>query len=222
MPTPVPGPRAPTAGEPSCPSQGLALRALSELDDTVLVERARAGDTSSFRLLFERHQGKVYGLVLQLVRDEQDALELVQEAFLRAYRGLERFDGRSAFYTWLYRIANNLCIDWLRRPCRKEQALGERVEALAEHTGWLLSARPDVGPERAFGQGEVAHLVRAVLDGLPPYHRSVIEMRELQGMSYEEMASALGISKGTVMSRLFHARQKVQKALAGYYAEQAA
>lgn len=155
-----------------------------------------------------------------LVRDENDARELVQDAFLRVYKGLGSFQGGSSFFTWLYRIVTNLAIDLMRKPGRRDLELQEN-QTSEEQTDFPLVARIDgADPLNVVRRREIAGRIQAALDALPPYHRGVILMREVEGMSYEEMAQAMGVSKGTIMSRLFHARQKLQRALADCYAEE--
>jgi RNA polymerase sigma-70 factor (ECF subfamily) len=194
-------------------------------EDRALVRKAREGDTDAFRRLVERHQRRAFALAVGLVRDESDARELVQEAFIRVYRSLDGFEGGSSFFTWLYRIITNLSIDLLRKPGRQAVDLDE--ERLAAGAGSAEDAAPPLmstydgaDPVDAIRRREIAERLQAALDALPPYHRAVVVLRELEGLSYEEMAQALGVSKGTVMSRLFHARQKLQRALADCYEEQ--
>ncbi len=153
-----------------------------------------------------------------LLRDEHDAREVVQEAFLRVYRGLDSFHGGSSFFTWLYRIVTNLSIDLMRKPARREAELDER-RRVDESEIPLLSRVDGADPLDVVRRREIAERIRQALDALPPYHRGVILMREVEGMSYEDMAQAMGVSKGTIMSRLFHARQKMQRALADCYDE---
>lgn len=156
-----------------------------------------------------------------LVRDENDAREIVQEAFLRVYRGLSTFEGGSSFFTWLYRIVTNLAIDLMRKPGRRAAELDETrgVGEEAESDFALVSRIDGADPIDVVRRKEMAARIQSALDALPSYHRAVILMREIDGLSYEEMAEAMGVSKGTIMSRLFHARQKMQKALADVYAE---
>jgi RNA polymerase sigma-70 factor, ECF subfamily len=191
-------------------------------DDRGLVEAARGGDTKAFRALVERHQRRAYAIAFSLLRDESDAAEVVQEAFLRVYRGLATFQGGSSFFTWLYRIVTNLAIDQLRRPGRQNDELDESRGPLDESDEGsfpLLSRVDGADPLDAMHRAELGGAIKAALDALPPYHRGVIIMREVEGLSYEEMAQAMGVSKGTIMSRLFHARQKLQRALASYHQE---
>jgi len=181
-------------------------------------------DTSekAFRKLVDRHQRRAFAIAVGLVRDENDAREIVQEAFLRVYRGLDTFEGGSSFFTWLYRIVTNLSIDLMRKPGRRSAELDEQRNVADDAEGELaLVSRIDGSdPVDVVRRKEISARIQAALDALPPYHRAVILMREVEGLSYEEMAEAMAVSKGTIMSRLFHARQKMQKALADVYAEQ--
>jgi RNA polymerase sigma-70 factor (ECF subfamily) len=189
-------------------------------EDRELIKQAQGGDKQAFRRLVERHQRRAYSIALGLVRDENDARELVQEAFLRVYRGLATFEGGSSFFTWLYRIVTNLAIDLMRKPGRRDAELSDNQPAEDEGAELSFVSRIDgADPIDVLRRREIAARIQAALDALPPYHRGVILMREVEGMSYEEMAQAMGVSKGTIMSRLFHARQKLQRALADCYAE---
>lgn len=191
-------------------------------EDRELINLAQNGDTAAFRRLIERHQRRAYSIALGLVRDENDARELVQEAFLRVHRSLPTFQNNSSFFTWLYRIVTNLAIDLKRKP-RHRNVSAELDEGRAlddEAEGFPLVSRIDgADPVDVIRRREIATRIQAALEALPPYHRAVILMREVEGMSYEEMAEAAGVSKGTIMSRLFHARQKLQRALADCYKE---
>jgi RNA polymerase sigma-70 factor (ECF subfamily) len=177
----------------------------------------------AFRRLVERHQRRAFAVALALVRDENDARELVQEGFLRVYKSLANFQGGSSFFTWLYRIITNLSIDLMRKPGRQTTDL---EEARLDHDDGadvdvpLLGRLSSADPVDAVRRREIAARLLSALDALPSYHRAVVVMREIDGLSYEEMAQVMGVSKGTIMSRLFHARQKLQRALADCYAEQ--
>jgi len=192
-------------------------------EDRGLIARAQHADTAAFRALVERHQRRAFAIALALVRDENDARELVQDAFLRAYKGINSFQGGSSFFTWLYRIITNLSIDLIRKPGRQLADIDEgRFESdeSQEAEFPLLSRVDGADPVDVVRRREIASRLQTALDALPPYHSGVIVMREIEGLSYEEMAVAMGVSKGTIMSRLFHARQKLQKALADCYEEQ--
>jgi len=189
--------------------------------DYELILRAQAGDQTAFRQLVERHQRAAFSVALGLVKDENEAREVVQEAYVRVFRGLSQFHGTSSFFTWLYRIVVNLSIDVVRRPQRRHTELDEELEAGTTDDAPL--ARPQgIDPVGELYRKEMRQRIEAALAELPDYHRGVIVMREVQGMSYEEMAEAMGVSIGTIMSRLFHARRKLQKTLADFYQEHAA
>jgi RNA polymerase sigma-70 factor (ECF subfamily) len=192
-------------------------------EDRGLIAKAQQGDTVAFRKLVERHQRRAFAIALSLVRDENDARELVQDAFLRVFKGLNSFQGGSSFFTWLYRIITNLSIDLIRKPGRQLVDIDEsRFESdESQEADFPLLSRVDGSdPADVVRRREIAGRLQAALEALPPYHRGVIVMREIEGLSYEEMAQAMGVSKGTIMSRLFHARQKLQKALTDCYEEQ--
>lgn len=192
-------------------------------EDRGLIAKAQQGDRAAFRSLVERHQRRAFAIALALVRDENDARELVQDAFLRVYRGLDNFQGGSSFFTWLYRIITNLSIDLIRKPGRQLVDIDEsrfESEEASDAEFSLLSRIDGADPADVVRRREIASRLQVALDALPPYHRGVIVMREIEGLSYEEMAQAMGVSKGTIMSRLFHARQKLQKALGACYEEQ--
>jgi RNA polymerase sigma-70 factor (ECF subfamily) len=198
-------------------------RAREAEEDRALIARAQAGDTAAFRRLVERHQRRAFAIALSLVRDEHDARELVQDAFLRVHKSLPTFQGGSSFFTWLYRIITNLSIDLIRKPGRQTTDLDDgrtELEDGAEAEYPFLSRLEGSDPAELVRRREIGDRLQAALDALPSYHRAVIVMREIEGLSYEEMAEAAGVSKGTIMSRLFHARQKLQRALADCYVEQ--
>lgn len=198
-------------------------RAREAEEDRALIAKAQAGDKEAFRRLVERHQQRAFSIALGLVRDENDARELVQDAFLRVYKSLGSFQGGSSFFTWLYRIITNLSIDLIRKPGRQVQDLDEaRIDSESANLANFpfLSRVDGSDPADVVRRTEIAARLKEALEALPPYHRGVILMREVEGLSYEEMAQAMGVSKGTIMSRLFHARQKLQRALCDCYTEQ--
>jgi RNA polymerase sigma-70 factor (ECF subfamily) len=216
-------PLPPLNSRPLAASNTKEARIREAEEDRVFIAKAQAGDTAAFRRLVERHQRRAFAIALALVRDENDARELVQDAFLRVHKSLGSFQGGSSFFTWLYRIITNLSIDLIRKPGRQTSELDAgRTDAddSAEADFPLLARVDGADPVDVVRRKEIAARVQLALDALPSYHRGVIVMREVEGLSYEEMAEAMGVSKGTIMSRLFHARQKLQRALADCYAEQ--
>lgn len=190
-------------------------------EDRELIQRAQNGDHAAFRSLVERHQRRAVSIAMGLVRNENDAREIVQDAFIRVFKGINAFQGTSSFYTWLYRIVTNLAIDLIRKPGRRDTELNEGRAVNEESTELPLVSRIDgADPLDVVRRQEIAARLQEALEALPSYHRGAILMREVEGMSYEEIAQAMGVSKGTIMSRLFHARQKLQRALADCYAEE--
>lgn len=188
------------------------------VDDQALVERCKKGDDKAFRVLVERYQRRIYVLAYGMVHDQHEAQDITQEAFIKVHRYIRNFQGSASFYTWLYRITYNLSIDHLRRQGRLHTVdYDDRIRRdAADDPAGLLPTAPASSPAKALGQQELLEKIREAVDALPPYHRGVILMREVEGMSYKEMAEAMKVSKGTIMSRLHHARQKLQKALAPY------
>jgi len=216
-----PGP--PVNSGPRSASNRAQERAKEAEEDRALIAQAQAGNMGAFRQLVERHQRRAFSVALALVRDDSDAREIVQEAFLRAFRNLPTFQGSSSFFTWLYRIITNLSIDLMRKPGRQTADFDESrmaSEDAAEADYPMLGRFEGSDPAAAVRRKEIAGRLQTALDALPSYHRAVVVMREVEGLSYDDMARAMGVSKGTIMSRLFHARQKLQRALADCYAEQ--
>ena len=183
--------------------------------DWELVQRARTGDHDAFRVLVERYQRRIAALALGMLHNEEDALDIVQETFTRAYQHLDRFKGEAAFYTWVYRIAYNLCVDQQRRT-------GQHAEvpmAIDERSDDALLPLPDGPPEdEAFDRvrdAEIAERLHSAMSELTPDHRAVILLREVEGLSYAEISQVLECPKGTVMSRLHYARRRLQARLRG-------
>jgi RNA polymerase sigma-70 factor (ECF subfamily) len=189
-----------------------------EADDLSLVEKARAGEADAFRALVVRYQRKVYALALGIVKDPDLAWDVAQEAFVRVHRALPEFEGKSSFSTWLFRIATHLGIDAVRRERTSRKAdLDDVAETDVAGAGeGILATALGNDPRENLMRRELADKIQAALETLPEKHRTILVLRELEGLSYEELAARLGIHKGTVMSRLFHARKKMQAALRRY------
>ena len=185
------------------------------LSDLELVERSRDGDSRAFGEVVRRYQGRVFGICFGIVRDREEARDTTQEVFIRAFRHLHKFKGDSSFYTWLYRIAVNLSISTAGKIQRKKTVLyGEFPEALAEaEESDFPTASAPMHPLKALETKELGQQVGAAMEKLSEKHRAVIVLREVEGLSYEEIAEAVDCSLGTVMSRLFHARKKIQKSM---------
>jgi len=180
--------------------------------DQALVERGQRGDKSAFDVLVLRYQHKVVKLIMRYVRDQAEALDVAQEAFLKAYRAIPRFRGDSAFYTWLYRISINTAKNHLvaarRRPLDYDLDIQDPEQ-------YDMHARlKDVEtPEGALLSEEIRETVNQAIEALPEDLRTAIMLRELEGMSYEEIATAMECPVGTVRSRIFRAREAIDKRL---------
>lgn len=186
-----------------------------EPEDRQLVENARRGDVAAFRELVTRHQRRAYAVALGMVHDSDDARDICQEAFLKVHRNLATFEGDAQFFTWLYRIVVNLAIDHLRKK-RGQQVEFDDAQSHEEDEGGITPHRTGFDPSRALLDKELRKQILSALDKLSPAHRSVLVMREVEGMSYQEMAESMKCSIGTIMSRLFHARKKMQAMLIEY------
>ncbi|OGQ25630.1 MAG: hypothetical protein A2138_22570 [Deltaproteobacteria bacterium RBG_16_71_12] len=194
-------------------------RAKDRTRDQTLVDAARAGDARAFRTLVETHQARLFAVAYGMLRDRDDAMDAVQDAFIKAHKKLGEFEGNAAFSTWLYRICVNLCIDRKRADARRRKV--DLDDALATHKEEdTLYAEAEIGgrlsgsnPLRTLSDRELGGEIGRALGGLTEDHRAILLLREVEGMSYEEIAEALEIPRGTVMSRLFHARRNLQRLL---------
>ena len=179
-----------------------------DANETELLERARKGDTEAFGALVERYQRRVIGVAQAVVHNQDDAIELAQETFVRAYENLGKFESRSSFSTWLYRIAANLSIDFRRREGRHQVLRGEDAE---NEINRLPSPRGDSYQETV--RTELSRRINEALKELTPEHRAVILLREVEGLSYDEISDVLQVPRGTVMSRLHYARGRMRATL---------
>lgn len=178
-----------------------------------LISRAQAGDEDAFAQLMDAHQRKVYGLILRLTNSPEDALELSQETFFNAWRGLPNFHGESRFSTWLFRLATNVSIDFLRRENRRRSIVaGSLSDGDFEGGDWDI---PDTRftPQGEAERGELQEAVRRGLARLSDEHRTVLVLRDLNGLSYREISEILHIEEGTVKSRIARARLALKKVL---------
>ncbi|WP_342113585.1 RNA polymerase sigma factor RpoE [Pseudoduganella sp. OTU4001] len=175
--------------------------------DRELVERARAGERAAFDLLVARYQRRLLRLVLRLLRDPAEAEDVVQETFLKAYRALPRFRGEAAFFTWLYRIAVNGARNAI---LRRRQRSGPQGIAPSQ----APAQPPEIGtPESMLLSKQVMQAIDAALEALPLELRTAIVLREIEGLSYEEIAQIMECPMGTVRSRLFRARESIARRL---------
>src|SRR5580700_11118069 len=182
--------------------QEVSVKASQQFEDLELIHRSQAGDTEAFGELVTKYRTKIFTMIYGIVGNEYDAWDFAQEGFLKAWRSIRRFQGRSSFYTWLCAITINVTIDSLRQRCRRSEV--ELDDAIPS-----FLPGPGVNYERA----EIREQVYAALAQLSPEHRAVIVLKEIEDLQYHEIAEILGISVGTVMSRLFYARKKLQSIL---------
>ncbi|HHH46525.1 MAG TPA: RNA polymerase sigma factor RpoE [Thiotrichales bacterium] len=183
-----------------------------EQTDLELVRRAQAGDRRAFDALVLKYQNRIINLVSRYVSDPATAMDIAQEAFIKAYRGLKNFRGDSAFYTWLYRIAINTAKNHLAALGRRVPEHGVDAQEAEQFNG--ESALKEYGsPERELLRDEIQQTVQEAIDDLPEDLRTAIVLRELEGLSYEEIAQAMDCPIGTVRSRIFRARDAIDKRL---------
>lgn len=180
--------------------------------DDAIVRLARKGDTDAFEKLVRLYEKPVYNMALRFSGNPQDALDLSQEVFIRVYRSLPKFRGDSAFSTWLYRLVSNICIDHARKQARRmETPLVTQFDDADEQILDIPDAR--YSPETEFEKQQLRESLNAALEQLSPEHRMIVLLREIGGLSYEEIAGTQGLEAGTVKSRLNRARASLKKAL---------
>ena len=179
---------------------------------TDLERRAKQGDQKAFEQLVLDNQNRIYALALRLCGDREEAADLAQEAFVKAWQGLSSFQGESSFSTWVYRLTTNLCIDHLRKKRRRE-AVESVVSLDATDGGWAEPADWESDPQRLLERSERGRALARGLARLPDWQRQALVLRELSGLSYQEIAAALDIDLGTVKSRIARARLSLRKVL---------
>ncbi len=187
--------------------------AYSSRDDRELVRGAQKGDTLAFEELVARHRDKVYARAYGMMRNEDAALDLSQEAWVKGWQRLRQFQGESSFSTWITRIVINLCLDQLRKQKRQRT---DSLEALSEESGGVERQMPvvAVNPSAGLEREELRQRIDRALDQLSYEHRTALILHEFQEMEYKEIAKVMGCSIGTVMSRLFYARRRMAALLA--------
>ncbi len=177
--------------------------------DAPLVDRFKKGEEKAFDELVNKYKKRIYYLAYSLTSNHADALDLSQEAFIKVYKSIHRFRGRSSFYTWLYRITVNICLNHLKKKAkRKEVSFDERIEVA--QVGWWSN------PKKALENKELQEDLTKAIDSLPPQQKTVFTLRHLEGLPHKEIASILGCSIGNVKANLFQALQKLRQRLKGY------
>jgi len=194
-----------------------------EQRDRKLVDQCQRGSDDAFKVLVEKYHKKVYSIALGMVHNGEDANDITQEAFIKVHKYIDNFKGSSSFYTWLYRIVINLCIDFLRREGRYASVGYDDGQSHSANNGSepipgdpLTPVDQTWNPGQELGRREAGEQIMKAIESLSANHRAVILMREVEGLSYREMAKVLNCSQGTIMSRLHHARFKLRKLLKDY------
>jgi len=192
-----------------------ATPAQADVSDLDLVKRCQDGDAEAFDELVTRYRTRVFGMIYNMVHSEQDAWDLAQDSFIKAWKSIKRFRGQSSFYTWIYRIVMNVTIDWLRKKQVKSGGaeFDDSIQLKEVDPASKTVPKADALPSVTMEQKEIRVEIDKAIAQLSPEHRAVILMKEIDGMQYHEIADALGCSIGTVMSRLFYARKKLQSLL---------
>src|SRR5688500_2999702 len=206
-------------------TQTVALNAPAELaaastihvDDRTLVRQAQEGDLSAFDELIRRHQERVYATVYHMTSNHEDANDLTQETFVKAYKALSSFKGDSGFFTWVYRIAVNKTINFLKQKKNRHNGFSlNDLDFNAEHDPDLVALVSDKNPRRDTGLTELQEKLNEAMQKLSDVHRLVVTLHDIQGLSHEEIGKIMDCNPGTVRSRLFYARQQLQGSLADY------
>jgi RNA polymerase sigma-70 factor (ECF subfamily) len=199
------------------PSEALAdTPAPAPTDEMVLVRRAKQGDLSAYDELVRRYQERIYATVYHMTANHEDANDLAQEAFIKGYQALKSFKGGSSFYTWVYRIAVNKTINFLKQRKTRSQMSLDDLDFNAEHDPDLVALISEKTPRREINLAELQEKLNAAMQKLSEPHRLVVTLHDVQGLSHEEIAEIMDCNIGTVRSRLFYARQQLQAYLSDY------
>jgi RNA polymerase sigma factor (sigma-70 family) len=193
-----------------------AAPAKSAADEQELVLRSKRGDLEAYDELVKRFQERIYATVYHMTANHEDANDLAQEAFIKAFQAIKTFKGGSSFYTWVYRIAVNKTINFLKQRKNRTQMSLNDLDFNAEHDPDLVALISDKTPRRDAALTELQEKLNAAMQKLSEHHRLVVTLHDVQGLSHEEIADIMGCNVGTVRSRLFYARQQLQAQLADY------
>ncbi len=196
-----------------------ATLAQVDVSDLELVKRCQAGQTEAFDELVSRYRTRIFAMIYNMVHNEQDAWDLAQESFVKAWKSIKRFRRHSSFYTWVYRIVMNVTIDWLRKKQIKGAGseFDDSIQLKEIDPASRTVPKAEPLPHERMERNEIRAKIDNAIGQLSPEHRAVILMKEIEDMQYHEIAETLGCSIGTVMSRLFYARKKLQNLLRDVY-----
>jgi RNA polymerase sigma-70 factor, ECF subfamily len=185
-------------------------------DEKVLLQRARQGELDAYDQLVRKYQERVYSTLYHMTSNHEDANDLTQEAFIKAYQALKSFKGGSSFYTWVYRIAVNKAINFLKQRKNRVQMSLDDLDVNTEHNPDLVALISEKTPRREVGLAELQEKLNVAMQRLSEPHRLVVTLHDIQGLSHEEIAEIMDCNVGTVRSRLFYARQQLQATLSDY------
>jgi RNA polymerase sigma-70 factor (ECF subfamily) len=208
--------KAPKKISPREPAEVVVPSPAPPTGEQELVQRARRGDLAAYDELVRRYQERIYATVYHMTSNHEDANDLAQEAFIKAYQALKTFKGGSSFYTWVYRIAVNKTINFLKQRKNRSQMSLNDVDFNAEHDPDLVALISDRTPRREVGLTELQEKLNEAMQKLSEPHRLAVTLHDVQGMSHEEIAKVMDCNIGTVRSRLFYARQQLQAYLSDY------
>ena len=195
------------------PFWGMATVKEANKEDSQLVQEILDGHPNAYRGIVERYQGRIYSVVFGMVRNPEDAKEISQEAFVKAFQKLHTFRLESKFYTWLCRISINLSIDHLRKKGRRSHSEFDEGIAIKNSSGDIIESHSSSRPDKALERSQLHQRIIQEVEKLPSEQKQAIVLREIDGLSYREISEIMNIPEGTVMSRLFYARKKLQEAL---------
>jgi RNA polymerase sigma-70 factor (ECF subfamily) len=208
----VPRPAAPPTHAPAS-EQTVDLH---HEDDETLVARTQRGERGAFDILVERYKERLYATVYHMTSNHEDANDLVQDALIKAYKSITSFKGQSSFYTWVYRIAVNRTINFLKRRKNRNHYSLDDVDSNIQSDPDFVELMSHVTPRREVGLGELQEKLNEALQKLSESHRAVVTMHDVQGMTHADIAKVMKCSEGTVRSRLYYARQQLQGFLSEY------
>lgn len=196
-----------------------ANRDYSAADDDTLVSWAKSDDMQAFEELVARHRDKVYARAFSMMRNESEALDVTQDAWVKGWRRLKQFHGESSFSTWMTRVVINMCLDTMRRRKRQQ---AESIELMAEESGGVERHMPvvTVNPSEGLERADLRRRIDQALAQMSEAHRTVLVLHEFESLEYKQIAKVMKCSVGTVMSRLFYARRRMAALMAGWKREQ--
>ena len=211
-----PTPEQDDAAVESSPKGTRSSQPIDRAEEMTFVKRSQAGDLAAYDELIRRYQERIYGTLYHMTSNHEDAHDLAQESFIKAYQAIKTFKGGSSFYTWLYRIAVNKTLNFLKqRKNRVHMSLND-LDFGAEKDPDLIALISDKTPLRDAGLKELQNKLNEAMQRLSEHHRMVVTLHDVQGLSHEEIAEVMDCNVGTVRSRLFYARQQLQGWLAEY------